>query len=430
MINSRKESYSLWLAVMFFYFYQYIVRILPNIAINDIMRDFQLNANQFATIGAVYLYAYSLVQIPMGIISDRIGVKKLTFVCILICILGSYLFVNTTNYYVLQLSRVLQGIGSGFSFLCALKIINDGFPKKLVGIFSGITAGIGCFGAIFAGKPLALLIAYFGIKQSVYLISIIGWLSFFVVLVLMFVHGKKSNESKTESKTESKNLNEELTETKNKQLQSFGEIFAGLKYALTNKSILAFAIISVGLYAPVSVLADFWATGFFVTKYGVHTEVAASYITYCYIGVLIGSVVLPAIFDKKIKIGLYITSFVSLFLLSSILYFNNLDYAKILIMFLGFIAGGEITCFTGAMRLSDSKNSGIVIGIMNSINMLGSALGQQFVGKIMDARWSGRIDAYGIRIYSTEDYVFALSLINILIIFGIFLIKRYVSKEH
>jgi len=406
MFFKKNEHFILWGAIALFYFYQYIIRILPNIVINDIVNDFQLNANQFATLGAFYLYAYSLVQIPVGLLADKYGVKKITLVSILTCILSSYMFVHTTNFYILQLSRILQGLGSACSFLCALKIVTDMFPSKKIGLFSGLTGSIGCVGAVFAGKPLAELISSCGVVQSVYLASILGWISFGIVLLCLIF----SKDNKTKS-------------------IDMSVIKEGLKYGLTNKMIWVFGIVSIGIYSPVSVLADFWAVGFFTTKFHISVPEAGLYITILYIGMTIGNTLMPGLFSSCIRKALIILPTTLVVLLSILLYSDTVPFMNIFILCVGFFTGIEILCFTGGMAYSTPTNSGIIIGILNTLNAIGAAFGQQIVGSLMDLKWNGQVNDLGVRLYSAEDYSFALSSLSAIILIGVLLTIKYIRNQ-
>ena len=56
---------------------------------------------------------------------------------------------------------------------------------------------------------------------------------------------------------------------------------------------------------------------------------------------------------------------------------------------LGFFCGAEMMCFTGAVHYTTRENSGMTIGVVNTLNMLGGALLQQGIGWLLD-RQSGR----------------------------------------
>ncbi len=73
-------------------------------------------------------------------------------------------------------------------------------------------------------------------------------------------------------------------------------------------------------------------------------------------------------------------------------------------------------CFTGALQFAKKDNSGEVLGVVNTFNMLGGALLQQLIGYILDYRWQGVYNATGQRFYNTAEFTYALSYITIVII--------------
>ena len=78
-----------------FYAYEYLLRIAPS-AMEDALRlHFNLTATGFGFLSAVYYYAYVPMQLPVGILMDRYGPKRLlTFACFL-CVIGTYMFADT-----------------------------------------------------------------------------------------------------------------------------------------------------------------------------------------------------------------------------------------------------------------------------------------------------------------------------------------------
>ena len=76
---------------------------------------------------------------------------------------------------------------------------------------------------------------------------------------------------------------------------------------------------------------------------------------------------------------------------------------------MGFFCGAEMMCFTGALMSSDETNSGEIIGVVNTFNMLGAAILKYNVGYALDASWSGAMQTETLRHYSTSQYTAALS---------------------
>ena len=66
-------------------------------------------------------------------------------------------------------------------------------------------------------------------------------------------------------------------------------------------------------------------------------------------------------------------------------------------------------CFTAAVRSATADNSGLIIGVVNTLNMIGGAILQQIVGTLLDMRWQGAADIGGMRLYSAQDFIVSLS---------------------
>ena len=73
------KPYAIWICASFFYIYQMFLRVSPSLIVNDLMIFFQINGTQVATLTAWAMYAYSLMQIPVGVLIDVYGVRKILF---------------------------------------------------------------------------------------------------------------------------------------------------------------------------------------------------------------------------------------------------------------------------------------------------------------------------------------------------------------
>lgn len=74
----------------FFYCYEFILRILPGVLQDELRMAFgNLSATAFGQIAALYYFAYSPMQLPVGILMDRFGPRYLLTLACLCCTLGS-----------------------------------------------------------------------------------------------------------------------------------------------------------------------------------------------------------------------------------------------------------------------------------------------------------------------------------------------------
>lgn len=384
-----------WFSVACFYFYQYILRVAPGVLVTDLRQTFHLTAEQFSTLGAFYLYAYALCQIPLGVIVDYVGVRKTVLVSIVLCLLGSLLLAFSNTLFLLQVSRVLVGLGSASAFMCALKVVVDYLPSGKRGFLMGATLTLGTCGALVAGKPLALLTDAFGWREAIAGTTFIG------VCILFFAYLY---------------LPEPKPETLFKPHQhAMGNIMMRIIGVFKLKYVMLYALLAVGVYTPLSVLADLWGVAFLMQKYQLSRLDAASTSMMMYVGLGIGCLLLPWLSEKYHVLNRSIMfCTIGVFLIFALLLYGpllSLWMLKGCLILLGVCCGVEMLCFTGASQYTLSHNVGTTLGIVNTLNMLGGGILQQVIGSVLDTVWSGKYDLQGVRVYDAYEYQLALSVL-------------------
>lgn len=418
-ISDRKEegqnlviAYFAWASVALFFFYQYILRVAPGVMIHEIRHDFSVNADQFATLGSFYLYAYSLLQIPLGLIVDRIGVRRTILGSIVLCLGGSLLMSYSQILLSAQLSRIMVGAGSASAFMCSLKIIADKLPAGRRGLLMGATLTLGTLGALIAGKPLVYFLDDFGWRTTLTYTALLGITLLIFSLIFLPKQSKKNNTlSKEDLKTIGKNI---VSIVKNNRVMLYG-------------------FLAIGLYTPLSALADLWGTAFIMQKFSLPRAEAAQTTMMMYVGLAAGSLIMPWICEKYnlLDRAIQICGLGIIILFGFLLYgptINNMQLTMLLIC-LGFFCGAEMMCFTGALLYSNPNNSGLTIGIVNTLNMLGGAILQQFIGYSLDFHWNGLLDEQGIRIYESHHFTLAFSILTVVIIVCCFASLKLIKKK-
>ncbi|CAO5677512.1 MAG: hypothetical protein HEEMFOPI_01302 [Holosporales bacterium] len=409
---SLKILYGAWFLLTLFYAFQYFLRVAPSVMANDLRCDFNLTAEQFALFPAIYLYAYGLLQIPIGYFLDIVGAKKTILGSIFVCLIGAALFYSTQNIYVAYFSRFLIGAGSAAAFITPLKIIGDLFPNGQKGLFMGLTLAVGTAGPLLAGKPLSQLIQAYGWRGAG-LLTCLGGVVIFVLIALLIPKKEKM-------------------EFYTKKPESLDDIFNAFKKVIKNKQVLLYAIIAFGLYAPLSALSDTWGISFIMEKYNYTREVAAEATSFIFIGLCLGSFMIPAFFEprKMMKIGIQ-SGLVLMFLCYVAVLYNDhlsLMQLKALLFFFGFLVGAEMLCFTGISSASEDGLRGLSLGVANTINMVGGAILQQLIGILLDTFWSGTYTEQHIRSYTQLDFQYTLSAF--IVIYAVCIVMtRYLPRD-
>ena len=389
-----KDIYISWLILASFYLYQYILRSSPGVLIEEIRLQFGMDAKSFAIMGSVYYCAYSLMQIPLGILVDRVGVRRTALWSIALCIIGTILLATTNILAVAYFSRFIVGIGSASAFMTSLKLAHDYLPASKQGLIIGATLTFGAVGALITGEPLNYLLGQFEAWQSSFIVfALVG----FLLLAFAFIYLPKNKTKIDIHEFEVNNIWHDIIEI------------------ITNKKIIIYTILAISLYTPLLVVADFWGTAFLVAKFSLSREVASPILMNIYVGMAVGAIILPYFAKKNYTLDKMIISstFLLLILLSTIIYTNHLTNGHLIILLLltGFFCGAEMLCFTAALRYTNSHTSGLTIGVMNSFNMFSGAVMQQAIGFYLDFSWQGELNGQGLRIYSRQEFVEAFSIL-------------------
>jgi MFS family permease len=108
------------------------------------------------------------MELPAGIISDRIGRRRLLVVGLGLSLAGPLLCSQATNIYILILARGLWGMGTALYFMSNMALLMDILPQSTRGKALGVFQGIEFIGS-FIGAPVgAFLTVYLSYTQVFY----------------------------------------------------------------------------------------------------------------------------------------------------------------------------------------------------------------------------------------------------------------------
>lgn len=213
-----------------FYCYQFILRVLPNVLNDEIMTTFAIDAGAFGMIVGFYYWAYSGLQIPLGITMDKFGPRLLLSLAGFTCGVACFIFSLTTNIYIAGFSRFMMGMGAACGFLGTIKLGTLWFPPHKIGKVIALTMIFGTSGAALGGPPLSYLTDFLGWQSSLQTLGLVGII--IGVIVFLFVRNTPSGEMPVTQK----NQNE--------------KIFSGLAIVLLSPQAWLISIFSMLMYAP------------------------------------------------------------------------------------------------------------------------------------------------------------------------------------
>ncbi|MCB1110279.1 MAG: MFS transporter, partial [Chlamydiia bacterium] len=164
----------IWSLAVAFYFYEYFLRVAPSVMVQDLFKSFNIGAGVLGVISAAYLYAYAPMQLPVGVLMDRFGARKLLTLATLTCGIASLLFGMAPMVWVTVVARLLMGAGSAFAFIGMVYISSHWFHGKILAFLVGVGNSIGMLGAVFGEGPLAQLVAHLSWRPASILLGGLG----------------------------------------------------------------------------------------------------------------------------------------------------------------------------------------------------------------------------------------------------------------
>jgi predicted MFS family arabinose efflux permease len=381
----------IWLLAAVFYAFQYILRVLPSLMINDILVKFGIDADIFGQYSGLYYIGYAFAHLPLGIALDRFGTKKVLPICVLITISGLLPLLYCSHWLYPCIGRVLLGIGSSAAILGLFKVILYCFGEAKFTRMLGISVAIGLCGAIFGGTPVSMLITAFG-WQFVLKAAIVVGLILAVALYMLLPDQDAKELSATNGRT---------------------SMWQDLKLLATNPQFLLLCCLAGLMVGPLEGFADVWGAEFFRTAYGLNKVTADGLPSFIFWGMLIGSPLLSYICDRQNKYfevvicaGLIMGICFSLMLIGVLpvyaLYLN--------LLVIGIFCAYQIPAIFKISTYLPANMMGIATASVNMFIMLFGYMFHSVIGKVMASVASGAL-IDGIHVYSHTDFIKGLSVI-------------------
>jgi MFS family permease len=127
---------TIWLICAVFFMYEFLLRTILGTFEHPIMYDLNLNLVTFSILSSTaYQLIYGVMQVPVGIIAYRFGLKKSLFFAVVICAVAVIGFGSAHIFDTAFLFRLLMGLGSSFGFLCLLIAVYEWMPRKNIAFF-------------------------------------------------------------------------------------------------------------------------------------------------------------------------------------------------------------------------------------------------------------------------------------------------------
>jgi MFS family permease len=136
------------------YFLSYLYRTVNAIIAPDLVRDIGLDPASLGLLTSAYLLAFGLFQLPLGLLLDRFGPRRVEATLLLIAAAAALIFSQATSLTGLVVGRALIGLGVSACLMAAFKSFALWFPPERLPLANAIQMISGGLGAMAATTPV------------------------------------------------------------------------------------------------------------------------------------------------------------------------------------------------------------------------------------------------------------------------------------
>lgn len=395
-------AWVIFFAGVSYYCFAYLLRVYPSVMEHDLRSYFNITASGFGLLTSFYYFAYAPMQLPVGVLLDKIGPRRSLIFASLMSTSGAFVFAYFQHFEMALIGRFMIGLGAGFAYVTSLKLASTWLPRKYFATATGLVTGFGMMAAIVTDMYLTHSVNTQGFKHALYFPSLVGLV--LILTILLIVRDKKKAVD-----TLSKDNVLPLT-------ISYKRMGKYLLTIIRNPQMWLIGIVGSLLYLPSSVFLDVWAIPYLRNVHHLTAEQAALGVSIMLTGWIVSSFCSGAISDIFCtrKVPLFVASVMATAVACIILYAGALPVYLIftLLLIFGICCGPHPLCFTLSKENNPHEISGTTVAFANFLIMMGGFIFQPVVGDVLDALWDGRMEN-GIRVYSPHTYTMALSIIPI-----------------
>lgn len=144
------------------YYFSYVLRAVNAVLGPVLASEFGISAAGLGLLTGMYFFSFGLFQIPLGVLLDRFGPRRVNGALLLLAAGGALLFAQAGSFEALVLARALIGLGVSACLMACMQAFILWFPPERLSTMIALAYSMGGLGAITASAPVEIALRYFG----------------------------------------------------------------------------------------------------------------------------------------------------------------------------------------------------------------------------------------------------------------------------
>jgi predicted MFS family arabinose efflux permease len=213
MTASVQKKMRVFIPFAFGYFLSYLFRVVNAVLAPNLTSELGVGPSQLGLLTAAYFITFAAFQLPLGVLLDRYGPRKIESFLLIFAAVGAFVFSRAQSVSGLVLGRALIGFGVSACLMAAFKAFVMWFQRRQLPLINGIQMAAGGFGALTATAPVEAALGITDWRGVFFVLSIIALA---IAAAVFFVVPEKKVEHNSDSIKE--------------QLQGIVSVFSSLTF--------------------------------------------------------------------------------------------------------------------------------------------------------------------------------------------------------
>ena len=185
VVRTTTRTWLMWGLGMAAYTVAVFNRSSLGVASLQAQHRFHASAAELSLFAVLQLAVYASLQIPVGVLLDRFGTRRLVSAGAVVMAAGQLTLGLAHTIPLAILARVLVGMGDAMTFISVLRLVGFWFPGRQAAIVTQLTGIVGQLGQVVAAYPLVSLLHHVGWGASFVGAAAVGALVGVVVLATL-----------------------------------------------------------------------------------------------------------------------------------------------------------------------------------------------------------------------------------------------------
>ncbi len=372
-VGFNRTRYTIFAILVAGYVLSFFHRTAPAAIAGELTQAFAINSAVLGTLAATYFFVYTLLQIPVGVLADTLGPRRIVTAGAAVAGAGSLLFGMASTWEIAAIGRTLVGIGVAVAFIAMLKIIAVWFPSNRFATLVGVAMFAGNLGAVVAGAPLA------------WIVTVASWRTVFEGLGIVSLALAVASWIVIRDRPQQRGFAPVSAARSHTANASW---VRALSQVLANPATWPGFFVNLGVGGSFLAFAGLWAVPFLQQVYGMPRNVAAQHASLVLLGVALGALAIGWLSDRLRNRRGVMRAFVFLYALSWIPWLlhwqPSLAMSHGWCFLMGLLIPGFVLTWTVAKEVNRPEHAGMATSVVNVGIFLGAGILQPLVGWVLD----------------------------------------------